>query len=539
MRGLLKGADPVVLVVSLVLTIGFVLWGIVGPESLNAVMGGALAWISKNFGWVFVLTAVAALGFCVFLVLHPWGRIRLGEDDERPEFTTFSWIAMMFAAGLGAGILFYGIAEPISHFSAPPHQLAEPESQEAVKTALMWTYLHWGFNGWAFYAILGGALAYFSFRRGTPTLVSALFQPLLGPNASHTAIGRAIDVFAILATLFGTATALGLSGLSLSAGVNYLMPSVERTNTLAVIMIAIVTAMFVVSATTGIERGVQYLANVGAYATVVLMIFFLLAGGSAPIVLSNAIETIGDYVIGVFPMSLMTGAGGNEQWMAGWTIFYWAWWISWGPFVGMFVARISRGRTLREFVLGVVAAPTGMAFVWFAFVGGTGIQLQMDGRANLVGAVAEPDTILFKALDVLPFPTLTSILCLLLIALFFVSGADAASVVMGMMASGGALRPPRLLTITFGVGMGAIASALLLAGGLTALQQAAILGSVPFIFVLIGLVWSWIKALREDTAKEREQAEEGVTVVPPRDPGGPRGGRSKPAQIPVTEETKP
>lgn len=499
MKGkLLDGVDMVVLSVSLAIIGGLVVWGVIAPDNLNTIMGGALGWMISNFGWAFILIAVGALGFCVFLVIHPWGRIRLGPDDSRPDFSTASWVSMMFAAGLGAGILFFGIAEPISHFSAPPHQLAKPESADAGKIALMWTYLHWGFNGWAIYALLGGALAYFSFRHDTPTLVSSLFRPLLGPNVSTSPIGRAIDVFSITATLLGMAISLGLSGLSLNSGLNYLTSAVPKNNTVAMLLIVLVTVMFVISATTGVEKGVQWLANAGAIATVVLMFFFLFAGGYPALVMSNAIETIGNYIIGVFPMSLRTGADGNEQWMAGWTIFYWAWWISWGPFVGMFVARISRGRTLREFIVGVVAAPTGMAFIWFAFVGGTGIEMQLHHKADLVETVATPELSLFMTLDALPFPTFTSIVCILLIALFFVSGADAASVVMGMMASGGKLNPPRLVTITFGVMMGAIAGVLLLAGGLTALQQAAILGSVPFVFILIGLMWAWVKAMRAE-----------------------------------------
>jgi choline/carnitine/betaine transport len=507
----LEGADAVVLTASLAIVGGLVAWGVLAPDNLNTVMGGALTWMIAQFGWVFILIALGALGFCVFLVIHPWGKIKLGPDDATPDFSTPSWVSMMFAAGLGAGILFYGISEPISHFSAPPHGLAEPETREAGLIALRWTYLHWGFNGWAIYAILGGALAYFSYRHNAPTLVSSLFRPLLGPDVSSKPIGRAIDVFSITATLLGMAISLGLAGLSLNSGINYLLPSVPKSNLIAMLLIAMVTLLFVISATTGVEKGVQFLANAGAMATVVLMFFFLFAGGFAALVMSNAIESIGDYVIQVFPMSLLTGAGGNEAWMAAWTIFYWAWWISWGPFVGMFVARISRGRTLREFIVGVVAAPTGMAFVWFAFVGGTGIEMQLSGKADLVGTVDTPELSMFMTLDALPLATFTSIVCVLLIALFFVSGADAASVVMGMMASGGRLRPAKVVTITFGVMMGAIAGVLLLAGGLTALQQAAILGSVPFVFILIGIVWSWVKAMRSEFPSERRRTRAGAS----------------------------
>ena len=496
MRRLHKDIDPYVFWGSASLIAAFVAWGLLAPTSLGSVMTATLGWIVSNFGWGFILIATGGLLLCIFLVLHPWGSIRLGPDDSRPEFRTFSWVSMMFAAGLGAGLLFYGTAEPISHWSAPPHGLAEPRSEEAAAVALRYTYFHWGFNGWALYAIMGGALAYFSFRRGTPMLVSATFSPLLGEGAHLKPLGRTIDALAIVATLFGTATSLGLNGLQLNSGLNYLA-GVPKSNQVAVLIIIVVTTLFLVSATTGVERGIQILANLGAVATIVLFAFFLFLGGATVLVISQGIETIGAYVIEVLPMSLETGVG-DEQWMAGWTIFYWAWWISWAPFVGLFVARISRGRTIREFVLGVVAAPTGFGFLWFAVVGGTGIHLQRTDQADLLATVATPELSLFAALDALPFSVITSSACIVMIALFFVSGADAAAIVMSTMASHGSLEPPRLVVVVLGVLMGGIACAMLLVGGLTALQQAAILGSVPFAFVTVGVAWCWIKALRED-----------------------------------------
>ncbi|HYO38459.1 MAG TPA: BCCT family transporter [Nocardioidaceae bacterium] len=501
MKSRLQGIDPVVFWGSAVLISVFVAWGLLAPTGLGSVMTAVLGWVIGNFGWAFVLVAFCSLVLCIVLVVHPWGRIRLGPDDSRPEFRTFSWVSMMFAAGLGAGLLFYGTAEPISHWAAPPHGLAEPRSEEAAQIALQYTYFHWGFNGWAFYAIMGGALAYFSFRKGLPTLVSSTFSPLLGERANEKPIGRIIDALAIVATLFGTATALGLNGLQLNSGLEYLT-GLEKSNQVTVVIILVVTTLFVVSATSGVERGIQFLANLGSFATIALFVFFLVAGGATVLVISQGIETIGNYVIQVLPMSLRTGVG-NEEWMAGWTIFYWAWWVSWAPFVGMFVARISRGRTIREFVLGVVAAPTGFGFLWFAVVGGTGINLQTTGKADLVAAVATPELSLFTALDALPLSVLTSGLCIVLIALFFVSGADAAAIVMATMASRGALEPSRIVIVVLGVLMGAIACAMLLVGGLGALQQAAVLGSVPFMFVLVGVAYCWLRALRDDSRDTR------------------------------------
>ena len=503
MNRYLRGVDPAVFLGSAVVIAGFVGWGLLAPDSLGSVMSSTLGWVIRNFGWGFVLMAFGALVLSIFLVIHPWGGIRLGPDDSRPQFGTFSWVSMMFAAGLGAGLLFYGIAEPVSHWTAPQHGLAEPSTEEAALVALRYTYFHWGFNGWAMYAVMGGAMAYFSFRKGLPTLVSATFTPLLGPNASEKPLGRVVDALAIVATLFGTATALGLNGLQLNSGLEYLF-DVPKSNGVAVVIIIVVTGLFLVSATSGVEKGINFLANLGMFATIGLFLFFLAVGGSTVLVISNGIESIGTYIIQVIPMSLQTGVG-DEQWMAGWTIFYWAWWVSWAPFVGMFVARISRGRTIREFVIGVVAAPTGFGFLWFAVVGGTGIELQRSGQADIVGSLATPELSLFTALDALPLPVLSSALCVVLIALFFISGADAASVVMATMASRGSLHPPKLVVVVLGVLMGGIACAMLLVGGLVALQQAAVLGSVPFTFVLIGVAWCWIKALREEPRPGRDR----------------------------------
>lgn len=507
MKRTLKDVDPIVFWGSTVVIAAFVAWGLISPTNLGSTMTTGLGWITSNFGWVFILVSLGTLILCVVLMIHPWGRIKLGPDDSKPEFSTFSWVSMMFAAGLGAGLLFFGIAEPMTHWATPPHGEADPKSEQAALTALRYTYFHWGFNGWAMYALLGGAMAYFAYRRNQPVLVSSVFTPLLGPNATTRPIGRLIDALAIVATLFGTATALGLNGLQLNSGLNYLF-DVPISNTVAIIIVAIVTLLFIISATTGVERGINFLANLGAIATIVLFVFFLVAGGATVLVISQAIESIGEYVIQVVPMSLNTGIG-DEKWMAAWTLFYWAWWISWAPFVGMFVARISRGRTIREFILGVVVAPTGFGFIWFAVVGSVGINLQNTGRANFLDSLDTPEIVLFQALDVLPLPLISSALCVILVALFFISGADAASVVMATMASRGSLKPSRVVTVILGLLMGGIACAMLLAGGLNGLQQAAILGAVPFTFVIVGVAYCWIKALREETAApkvERERA---------------------------------
>jgi glycine betaine transporter len=513
---MLKGrVDPVVFWGSVGVSVALVLWGIIGTDSLASVMGDTLDWVTRNFGWGFVLIAIGALVLAIFLAVTPYGNVRLGADDDRPEFRTVSWVAMMFAAGLGIGLLFYGVAEPISHFSAPPHGMAEPGSPEATGVALETTYFHWGFNGWAIYALVGLALAYFTFRKGKPNLISATFAPLLGDRVSERPIGRTIDGLAIFATLFGTATSLGLGALQINSGLNFLW-DVTISNGVAIVIITIITALFVLSAVSGVEKGIQFLSNISGGVTIALMVFFLVVGPTV-FIISTAIESIGGYLLHVFPMSFRTGVSTDPEWMAAWTIFYWAWWISWAPFVGTFVARISKGRTIREFLVGVVAMPTGIGFVWFAIVGSTGIDLQTSGEANLVETVATPELTLFATLDQLPLTNVISLLVVVLIALFFISGADAASIVMGMMACRGDLEPPKIVVAVFGVLMGGIAAVMLLVGGLTALQQGAILASVPFTFVIVGLGWSLMKALRAERVAVVERPER-VRIAP--QPGG-------------------
>ena len=522
---------------SVVIVGGFAAWGIAAPENLSSVLGGVLTWILATFGWFYVLVAFLVLALSVFLMLHPWGRIRLGPDDSRPEFRTFTWIAMMFAAGLGSALMFYGVVEPLTHWAAPPHQLAEPRTDEAAQIALQYTYFHWGFNGWAMYAVVGGALAFFCYRYGRPMLLSSAFTPVLGPDAARKPMGRMIDMLGIVSTVFGMATSLGLNGLQLSGGLNYLFGT-PNNNLIAVIIVASVTAMFLISATTGVEKGVAKLADIGVVATIALFFFWLFFGGATVKVISQSIETIGNYLIQVVPMSLITGVG-DEEWMASWTIFYWAWWYSWGPFVGMFVARISRGRTIREFMVGVIVAPTGFGFLWFAAVGGTSINIQETGRADLLAAVAEsPQSALFQALDVLPVPLITSVLCVLLMVLFFVSGADAGAITMATMASRGNLRPPKVVVVTMGALMGGVAAAMLLAGGLEGLQMAAICGSLPFLVISMALCWYWIKALRQEGAPSGEGPPENLdaskelvsTAAGSAQPAGERDGLAKPAE---------
>ena len=495
-NSLRKQIDPWVFWPTAILSLAFVLWGVIDHESLGSTTGDALGWVIENFGWVFVLSTLGFLALAIYLGLSRHGKIRLGRDDERPEFRTSSWVAMMFSAGMGIGLMFFGVTEPLSHLGAPPNGAAPPNTPEAASVAMEYSYFHWAFHPWAIYAVVGLALAYFVYRKGQRNLISTAFRPILGDRVDGP-VGRMIDSLALFATLFGSATSLGLGALQINGGMDILW-GVDKTNGIAVLIIVVLTVAFVLSAVSGVAKGIQWLSNANMGLAGLLLLFLLVAGPTV-FIFDTLTEAVGGYLTSIVPNSFRTGAFGDREWLGAWTIFYWAWWISWAPFVGTFIARISRGRTIGQFVLGVLLIPSGVSFVWFAILGGAAIDLQLSGAADLSAAVGQsPELALFTTLEQFPLSDVTSFVVIVLVALFFVSGADAASVVMGMLSCKGRLDPPRSVVIMWGVLMGAAASVLLLAGGLDALQTAAILAAGPFLVVMVGLSVSLVMALSRD-----------------------------------------
>jgi glycine betaine transporter len=500
--------DPVVFWTAAVLSAVFVAWGIFFTDSLAAVFNAVLFnFLVPNFGWVFILATFGFLVFSFYLAFSRYGRIRLGGEDEQPEFRTVSWVAMMFSAGMGIGLMFYGVAEPLSHMSSPPAGTAEPGTRAAAQVAMEYSYFHWAFHPWAIYAIMGLALAYFCFRKGMPNLISTAFYPLLGERV-YGPIGKTIDILAIFATLFGSATSLGLGALQINQGLEAVFGiGGQNAVGLAIVVIVILTLAFILSAISGVHRGIQWIANANMVLAVFLVVFVFVFGPTV-FILRTFTESLGDYLFNLIPMSFRAGAYSDADFVSGWTVFYWAWWISWAPFVGTFIARISRGRTIREFVFGVILAPSLVSFVWFAVFGGTAIHLQLSGEVNNLAETAannQPGA-LFLVLQQFPLFWLTALLTIILVALFFISGADAASVVMGMLSSRGNLHPKSWNIIVWGVFTGAAAAICLLAGAiqgsvdvaLSALQAVAIASAAPFVIVLIGLCISILKALRSE-----------------------------------------
>jgi choline/carnitine/betaine transport len=492
--------DRVVFAVAAALAVAFVLWGAIAPDKMGDLTGKTMSWVTGSFGWLFILTSGAFVVFSAYLALSRYGNIKLGPDDSVPEFSKFSWVSMMFATGMGIGLMFYGVAEPLFHLNDPPMGMAEPGTPAAAQLAMEYTFFHWGFHPWAMYAVIGLSIGYFAYRKGHGCLVSGAFRPLLG-NRVDRAPGKAIDVVAIFATLFGSATSLGLGALQITGGIDEVFGSGRDSKLLAVGVIAFLTACFVISAVSGIERGVKWLSNANAAAAAVLALFLFVVGPTV-FILGTFTESLGGYLTNLPAMSFRDGVFDAEvasPWLSAWTIFYWAWWISWTPFVGMFIARISKGRTIREFVVYVILAPSLVSFVWFSILGGSALDLQLNQGKDM-GAVADAglEGALFETLSGFPLGTITSALAVFLIAIFFVTGADSASIVMGMLSQNGCEHPRRGLTVFWGVATGAVAAVLLWAGGLKALQTLVILVAGPFMLVLIAMCVSTLKSLRAE-----------------------------------------
>ncbi|MEI7031129.1 BCCT family transporter [Streptomyces pratensis] len=490
--------DYVLVGVGMAAVAGVVLWAWLGDESFDSASSTSLTWVLNNFGWLFVVAADVFLVLCLVIAFSRFGRIRLGKDDAEPEFGNLAWIAMMFSAGMGIGLMFYGVGEPLTHYlTPPPTSGAQPESAAAARAAMEYSFFHWTLTPWAIYGIAGLALAYAGFRKGRGNRLSAAFVPLIGERRAAAWPGRVIDLLAVFATVFGTATSLGLGALQVAEGLD-LTAGVDATRTTQLIIIAALSAAFVVSAFTGLHRGIKWLSTLNILLAALLMVFVFLLGPTVYI-LDTIPASVGGYLQNLLPMATRTGAFSDHAWLGSWTIFYWAWWLSWAPFVGTFISRISSGRTIREFLLGVLLVPSGATVVWFCVMGGTALRLDSTGEADLAGSVADgAEASLFAMLDALPIGTVTSFVAMVLVMTYFVTSADSASLVMGSLTSRGALHPPSWLVVLWGVLMASVAAVLLVVGGLDSLQTATILVALPFVLVMLLLCWALLKELRED-----------------------------------------
>ncbi|MEK2611298.1 BCCT family transporter [Pseudomonas shirazensis] len=498
--------DWIVFGITSITAIAFILWGFLSQLTLAAGASAAQSWVIINFGWFFVLTSTLFVIFVLWLAASRYGRIPLGRDGEVPEFRTVSWVAMMFSAGMGIGLMFFGVAEPLSHYMTPPPGAAAPQSNEAMQVAMATTLFHWTLHPWAMYAIVGLAIAYGTFRRGRSQLVSNAFRPLIGKHANGP-LGRVIDMMAIFATLFGSAASLGLGALQIAGGLEYNGWIEHPGKIFYLAIVTVLTIAFVASAVSGIGKGIKWLSNVNMILALALAVFVFLVGPT--LLMLNLLPTsIGVYIKLLPEMMARTSASGGPQmdsWLASWTVFYWAWWISWTPFVGMFIARISRGRTIRQFVSGVLLVPSLVSLIWFTLFGGASIDAVREGSLLLVDGVVNSNTALYQLLDGYPLASLTSVLVMVLVAIFFVSGADAASLVMGTLSERGTTTPSRSTVIFWGGLTGTVAAIMLAIGdpanpgaALTGLQNLTIVVALPFVIVMVLLCVALYRDLRRD-----------------------------------------
>ncbi|WP_251039291.1 BCCT family transporter [Arthrobacter sp. ISL-72] len=518
--------DKVTFGITGAIAVAFVIWGFVGKDSLSATSTNALNWVMEYTGWLFMVLASLFVVFVLWLALGKFGNIPLGKDGEKPEFRTVSWVAMMFAAGMGIGLMFYGVAEPLYHYISPPPGTVDGRTPAAIQTAMATSIFHWTLHPWAMYAVVGIAMAYGTYRLGRRQLISAAFTSLFGIRTVEGPIGKFINILAIFATLFGTAASLGLGALQIGSGMTSNGWVGEIGTPVLVVIVAILTSCFVASAVSGISRGIQWLSNINMVLAVVLALIVFVAGPTL-FILNLIPSAVGDYARDLAEMSSRTEAVGDEAlrtWMSSWTIFYWAWWISWTPFVGLFIARISRGRTIRQFVTGVLLVPSVVSVIWFAIFGGTAFHIQQEAdKANTPGLVTmvngSPsinfDGALFDLVKNLQMPAwLTAaviVLAMVLVAIFFITGADAASIVMGSLSSNGAEEPRRGVVIFWGTLTGAVAAVMLLAGGdepseaLSGLQRITIVAALPFVVVMLLLCFALAKDLRRDPLSLRRR----------------------------------
>ena len=476
-----------------VLAVGF---GAFAPTSFESVTGKLQSFITTSFGWYYLSVVSIMVLFTLIVIVSPFGKIRLGKDTDRPEYSNISWFSMLFSAGMGIGLVFWGAAEPLSHYAIDP-ATADPNTRNAFRESMRYTFFHWGLYAWAIYAIVALALAYFQFRKGEPGLISATLKPIFGDKMNGP-WGVLVDVFAVFATVVGVATTLGFGAVQINGGLAYIF-GIPNEYWIQVVIIAIVTVLFLISAWSGLSKGIKYLSNINMILALLLLLLVVILGPTL-LIFNMFTDSIGTYLQSIVRMSFSAAPLNtqNREWINGWTIFYWAWWISWSPFVGIFIARVSKGRTIREFLIGVLLLPSIVSFFWFAAFGSTAINIQQKA-ADLTGLATEET--LFAVFNELPLSMVLSIIAVILISTFFITSADSATFVLGMQTTNGSLDPSNTVKVIWGIGQSAIAVILLSVEGLTALQNMLIVAAFPFSFIMVLMMISLYKSLSLEVKK--------------------------------------
>lgn len=492
--------NPPVFFGSAFLILGFVLFGSIFPKLSSEVFSAIQSWIVDTVGWFYILAVATYLIFVVLLAISNLGTIKLGPDHSEPEYSYTSWFAMLFSAGMGIGLMFFGVAEPVMHYAKPP--VGDPNTVAAAKQAMEITFFHWGMHAWAIYAIVALALAYFSFRHGLPLTIRSALYPLIGEKI-HGPIGHTVDIFAVLGTMFGVATSLGLGVMQVNAGLNYLL-GIPVDYTVQLILIAIITGFATTSVVLGLDGGIKRISEINLYLALTFLLF-ILAVGPTVYLLQTFVQNTGSYLGDIVSKTFELYAYEKTDWIGGWTLFYWGWWIAWSPFVGMFIARISKGRTIREFTIGVLFVPVGFTFAWMGFFGNSALNIIMNvtgGHALEAEVAKNVPVALFEFLQYFPLSSISSVLAVILIITFFVTSSDSGSLVIDMITSGGKGESPVWQRFFWAITEGVVAAVLLVAGGLTALQTASIASALPFAIVLLFVCYGLYKALRLETIKK-------------------------------------
>ena len=492
--------NPPVFILSAILLFALVLFAIGAPSTAQEVFGAAQAWITTNVSWFYVLSVAIILLAVVFMGVSRYGDIKLGPDHSVPDFANYSWFAMLFSAGMGIGLMFFGVAEPVMHYLSPP--VGEGGSAFAASEAMKITFFHWGLHAWAIYAIVALILAYFGYRHDLPLTLRSALYPLIGERI-YGPIGHAVDIFAVLGTVLGVATSLGFGVAQINSGLNYLF-DVPVTVGVQVGLIVVAMVLATISLVSGLDRGIRILSEANLLLAVLLMVIVLVLGPTV-FILKAYVENTGGYLAELVDKTFNLYAYEPSDWIGGWTLFYWGWWIAWSPFVGMFIARISRGRTIREFVSGVMLVPAGFTLMWMTVFGDTAIyMIHAQGIVSLGQAVeADSAQALFAFLEHFPLGYILSLVAMVMVLVFFVTSADSGAMVVDMLASGGRKKTPLWQKLFWAATMAAIAIALLLADGLTALQTATIASALPYTLFLLAATWGLFKALQLDATKRR------------------------------------
>jgi choline/glycine/proline betaine transport protein len=512
----MKKIEPAVFFPAAALVVIGVAFAIFYSETAETFFAGLQASITTNFGWVYTIGVGIFLIASIVVALSDWGRIRLGPDDSVPEYGFAPWFAMLFSAGMGIGLMFFAVAEPVTHYLNPPQGTGE--TVDAARESMVLTFFHWGIHAWAIYVVVGLSLAYFTYRHGLPLTIRSALYPLIGDRI-YGPIGHGVDTLAVLGTLFGVATSLGYGVTQINAGLNTLF-GIEISAQVQVVLIAIITALATASVVAGLDAGIRRLSEWNLYLSIALLLFVFIAGPTL-FLMGAFVQNIGDYIDQIAFLTFNVDAYGDAGWVNAWTLFYWGWWISWSPFVGMFIARISRGRTVREFILGVLFGPTLFTFLWMTIYGNSALREILAGSGEAILNTVrdgQNELALFAFLDTLPLSSITSVLAIILVTTFFVTSSDSGSLVKSTLASGGSLNPPLFQRLFWAVLEGVVAAVLLLVGGLAALQAATIAAALPFTIVIvlafIGLVRAFdVESQRKRGVKSAAQLPvEGATV---------------------------